>query len=123
MRFLKRAALVVVVVVVTLLAARVFETQRGPPLRPWHTYVPEELTVEELGRTDWAGYLKAEAKLFDRLGAADAGGAGGRGPDPEQPLLRREPDLPRHGSSTTGTGPTSSTPTGPRSARWCSCTG
>ena len=67
-RILKRTALVVVVVAVTLVAARIFETQRGPPLRHWHTYVPHELTVAELERTDWAGYLQAEATLFDRLG-------------------------------------------------------
>ncbi|MCX5732588.1 MAG: hypothetical protein NTY18_14845 [Deltaproteobacteria bacterium] len=64
---MKRTALVVVVVAVTLVAARIFETQRGPPLRHWHTHVPHELTVAELERTDWAGYLQAEATLFDRL--------------------------------------------------------
>ena len=58
-----------VVVVVTLFVGRVVETQRGPPLRVWHTYVPEELSVDEMERTDWAGYVKAEAALFERLGA------------------------------------------------------
>jgi len=68
-RFLKRSGVLVALVAVTLLAARLFETQRGPPLRPWHTYVPEELTVDEMERADWAGYLRAEAALFDRLDA------------------------------------------------------
>ena len=68
-RWLKRAGILAVVVVLTLLVGRIVETQRGPPLRVWHTYVPEELTVDEMERTDWAGYLKAEAALFDRLGA------------------------------------------------------
>ena len=69
LKFLKRTTLVVVVVLVTLVVARIVVTERGPPLRPWHTYVPQELTVDELDRTDWAGYLQAEAKLFDRVGS------------------------------------------------------
>ena len=68
-RWLKRAGILAVVVVVTLFVGRIVETQRGPPLRVWHTYVPEELSVDEMERTDWAGYVKAEAALFDRLGA------------------------------------------------------
>ena len=68
-RWLKRAGILAVVVVVTLFVGRIVETQRGPPLRVWHTYVPEELTVDEMERTDWAGYVKAEAALFERLGA------------------------------------------------------
>jgi hypothetical protein len=68
-KFLKRTLVVVAVVAVTLVAARIIETERGPPLRPWHTHVPQELTVDELTRTDWAGYLKAEAALFERLAA------------------------------------------------------
>jgi len=68
-KLLKRTLIVVAVVAVTLVAARIFETERGPPLRPWHSHVPQELTVDELARTDWAGYLKAEAALFERLAA------------------------------------------------------
>ncbi|MEI6224852.1 MAG: alpha/beta hydrolase [Deltaproteobacteria bacterium] len=68
-RWLKRAGILAAIVVVTLFVGRIVETQRGPPLRVWHTYVPEELTVDDLERTDWAGYMKAEATLFDRLGA------------------------------------------------------
>ena len=76
LRWLKRAGILAVVVVVTLFEARIVETQRGPPLRVWHTYVPEELTVDEMERTDWAGYVKAEAALFDRLGLGGPTGPG-----------------------------------------------
>jgi alpha-beta hydrolase superfamily lysophospholipase len=68
-RWAKRAGILLAVVVVTLLVGRIVETQRGPPLRVWHTYVPEEMTVDEMEKGDWAGYLKAEAALFERLGA------------------------------------------------------
>jgi alpha-beta hydrolase superfamily lysophospholipase len=68
-RIIKRTLLALALVAVTLLAVRIYDTQRGPPLKPWHTYVPQELSVEELERTDWAGFLKAEASLFERLQA------------------------------------------------------
>ncbi|MGA8893072.1 MAG: alpha/beta hydrolase [Anaeromyxobacteraceae bacterium] len=66
-RWMKRGAILAAVVVVTLFVGRVVETQRGPPLRVWHTWAPEEMTVEELEKGDWAAYVKHEAALFDRL--------------------------------------------------------
>ena len=57
----------VALVVVTLFVGRAWQSQLGPPLRPWHTYVPHELRAEEIDAVDWAGYLKAEASIFDRL--------------------------------------------------------
>ncbi len=66
-RLIKRALLGLVIVALTLLVLRVWQTQRGAPLEPWHTYVPHELSVEELDKTEWEGYLKAEAKIFDQL--------------------------------------------------------
>ncbi|MBF8747253.1 alpha/beta hydrolase [Pseudomonas putida] len=36
-------------------------------LEPWHTYVPEELDANTIDRSDWAGYVNAEAKLFAAL--------------------------------------------------------
>jgi hypothetical protein len=41
-RWLKRGVILAAVMVVTLFVGRIVETQRGPPLRVWHTYVPEE---------------------------------------------------------------------------------
>ncbi|HMR31217.1 MAG TPA: alpha/beta hydrolase [Geminicoccaceae bacterium] len=64
-RWLRRAVLLLAVVFATLLAGRAIDTQRGPPLQPWHTHVPKELDRTELERTDWAGYLAAEQAAFD----------------------------------------------------------
>ncbi len=36
-------------------------------LEPWHTYVPEELDAEAIDRSDWTGYVNAEASLFRAL--------------------------------------------------------
>ena len=63
-KWIKRTALLLTVIVVTLLAARVYDTQRGPPLEPWHTFVPHELTVKAIDGANWADYLKVEDKIF-----------------------------------------------------------
>src|ERR1700730_4960886 len=46
---------------------RVWDTQRGPPLHIWHTYVPHELSAHELDTADWTKYLEAEAGIFEAL--------------------------------------------------------
>ena len=66
-RIVKRAVVLLAVIGVTLLAVRVYDTQRGPPLEPWHTYIPSELGAQQLDKTDWAGYLKAEETIFNLL--------------------------------------------------------
>ena len=66
-RLLKRAGLLLLVVLLTLAGIRIYDSQRGRPLEPWHTFVPEELTAAELDRTDWDGYLARERAIFDEL--------------------------------------------------------
>ncbi|MDF2621076.1 MAG: hypothetical protein K0S00_3735 [Xanthobacteraceae bacterium] len=46
------------------LGGRIWAVQNGPPLEPWHTFVPHEMGVEELDAADWRGYLAREDKLF-----------------------------------------------------------
>jgi alpha-beta hydrolase superfamily lysophospholipase len=43
---------------------RVYESERGPPLDPWHVFAPPELTADEIDATDWAGWMRAEAAAF-----------------------------------------------------------
>ena len=59
-----RLAVGVAVVVAALLGLRIWDSQRGPPLAPWHLLVPEELRAEALDATDWPGYIAAEAAAF-----------------------------------------------------------
>ena len=63
-KILKRAAVLLAVITVTLLAARVYVSQRGAPLEPWHTFVPHELKAKAIDAADWTDYLKAEDKIF-----------------------------------------------------------
>src|SRR5262249_16952298 len=62
---LRRGAILLAVCAVTVLALRAFDAQRGPPLEPWHIYVPHELRAADLDRLDWAAYLKAEDTVFE----------------------------------------------------------
>lgn len=63
-RALKWLAVLALVLFVAFLGSRVWFAQSGPPLEPWHTFVPEEMSVSELDAADWRGYLAHEDKLF-----------------------------------------------------------
>ncbi len=63
-KLLKVLAIVLVVAVVTLIGVRLYDTQRGPGLELWHTYVPEELERAEIDEADWEAYLAQEERIF-----------------------------------------------------------
>lgn len=67
LRWAKRAALVLAIGLLTFLGVRAWDSQRGLPLEPWHTYVPKELTAKQLDKADWGQYLAAEAAIFESL--------------------------------------------------------
>jgi len=69
LRYLKRGTVLLAVVAITLIAVRIYDTQRGPPLELWHTYAPPELDTDELERADWSGYLAAEQAIFEAVRA------------------------------------------------------
>lgn len=52
---------------ITLLAARIYVTQRGIPLELWHTYVPNEMRAAEIDKLDWKQYIERENKIFDEV--------------------------------------------------------
>ncbi len=63
-KFLRRTLFVVVIAAAAMLALRAWDSQRGPPLEPWHTYVPADMHAAEIDHSDWAGYLRNEEKIF-----------------------------------------------------------
>lgn len=63
-RLLRRTLLVLVGAVAALVALRAWESQRGPPLEPWHTYVPNDLHAADIDKADWATYLRREESIF-----------------------------------------------------------
>jgi alpha-beta hydrolase superfamily lysophospholipase len=63
----RRGLLLVLVALLTLLGVRAWDTQRGPPLEVWHTYIPEELSVDAIEAATWDDYLAHEAGIFGDL--------------------------------------------------------
>jgi alpha-beta hydrolase superfamily lysophospholipase len=63
-RWGRRLLLLVAVIAMTLLIGRVVQSQSGPPLELWHTFVPDEPDAAAIDRLDWDGYLAAEARTF-----------------------------------------------------------
>ena len=64
-RLLKLAAMAIVVSLVTVFVIRAWESQRGPPLELWHTYVPRDASAAEIDNMGWPQYVAAENRLFD----------------------------------------------------------
>jgi alpha-beta hydrolase superfamily lysophospholipase len=69
LKWAKRSALLLAVLLVGVVGVRVFDSQRGPPLAPWHTHAPHELKAYALDHADWAAYLAAEDEAFARMRA------------------------------------------------------
>lgn len=63
-RLPRRIALGAAVLVAALLALRAWDSGRGPPLRPWHLVVPEELQAVAIDTADWSRYLAVEEAAF-----------------------------------------------------------
>jgi len=66
-KVIKWVSILVVIVAITFFAVRVYDSQRGPSLARWHTYIPHELSASELDSADWKEYLTQEAKIFDAV--------------------------------------------------------
>jgi alpha-beta hydrolase superfamily lysophospholipase len=60
------ALLLLAVVALGIRSARAL---RGPPLQPWHTHVPVELSADQLDSADWARYLGQEQAILDDIRA------------------------------------------------------
>ncbi len=63
-KLLKWVGLALAGIALTVLAVRIYDSQRGAPLELWHTFVPHELTAKEIDQSDWAKYLAAEEKAL-----------------------------------------------------------
>jgi alpha-beta hydrolase superfamily lysophospholipase len=68
-KVLGRLLIAVLLVGAGALAVRSYRALQGPPLEPWHTFVPVELRAEELDAADWPRYLAQEQEIFDSVRA------------------------------------------------------
>jgi alpha-beta hydrolase superfamily lysophospholipase len=64
-RFLVRLLVAILLIGMAALAVRSYRALQGPPLQPWHTYVPVELRAGELDAADWPRYVAQEQAIFD----------------------------------------------------------
>src|SRR6476661_9144667 len=64
MSLLRRGIVVVILAMIATLVFRVWDTQRGAALEPWHTYVPADMHADEIDKSDWAAYLRREDSIF-----------------------------------------------------------
>lgn len=69
-RSVRRAVMTVLLLLLLIVGVRVWDVQSGPPLGPWHEFVPPELTVAALDHSDWAGWMAAENAAFAATRAA-----------------------------------------------------
>jgi len=68
-RIIKWVLLLIVVVGVTMLGVRSFRVLNGPALQPWHTFVPHELTTDQIDIADWTRYLAQEDEIMTSVRA------------------------------------------------------
>ncbi|NDL62671.1 alpha/beta hydrolase [Acerihabitans arboris] len=66
-RWAIRLLVVAVILALAAFAVRVVETERGPDLQLWHTFVPRDMHADEIDKATWADYLAAEQKLFQSV--------------------------------------------------------
>ena len=65
LKTIKIGALILVLIAILALGLRAWSSLRGPELSVWHTYVPREMSVEEIDAGDWNTYTKEEARIFE----------------------------------------------------------
>jgi alpha-beta hydrolase superfamily lysophospholipase len=66
-KLLKLAVGTLLAFAVIFLGVRIYISQQGAPLDPWHTFVPHELNAGEIDHADWDKYLEVENALFEEV--------------------------------------------------------
>jgi alpha-beta hydrolase superfamily lysophospholipase len=67
------AAVAVGLVLAGVIGVRVHDAVTGPPLAPWHTLVPDEMSAREIDAATFDDWLEAEDEVFAEVAAMVAG--------------------------------------------------
>lgn len=67
LKWIKRIVIILCVLLIGALAGRAYQTQRGPDLQLWHTFVPNEMRAKDIDKASWADYVQAENALFKEV--------------------------------------------------------
>jgi alpha-beta hydrolase superfamily lysophospholipase len=65
--WLRRVLAAIALVLSTVLVIRAVDAWRAPPLKLWHTEVPQELDADDIDNADWSRWLAAEDAAFDEV--------------------------------------------------------
>jgi alpha-beta hydrolase superfamily lysophospholipase len=63
-RLFSWASLLVIALLLGVIVLRSLGATRGPPLEPWHTFAPDEWSVQEMDEAGWPQWLAKEERLF-----------------------------------------------------------
>jgi alpha-beta hydrolase superfamily lysophospholipase len=61
---LKYLAIGALLLLAAVFVVRGWQAMRGPPLQPWHLFVPDEPTAGQIDNMDWAEWLRREQAVF-----------------------------------------------------------
>ncbi|MCL2774591.1 MAG: alpha/beta hydrolase [Oscillospiraceae bacterium] len=64
-KFAKYALITLLVLFLLLVTGVGVRLLNAPKLQPWHTFIPAELTAEEMDKATWEQYIERENKIFD----------------------------------------------------------
>ena len=84
------------IVAATLLVYRAVDSQRGPPLEPWHTFVPDDPHAAAIDKMDWQGWMAAEGHVFDQVTAEVSNWLEERDRTPDNRYFAASPVYPGH---------------------------
>ena len=63
----RRAAIAVAVLLLVFFIGRIYQSEQGPPLHLWHSWVADEMTPAEMDRASFADYQRQEARIFQDM--------------------------------------------------------
>ncbi len=64
---LRKSLVLVALLVLVVVGVRACQSTRGPPLQPWHTIVPDELSASAITAGNWQSYVTAEQRMYEQL--------------------------------------------------------
>lgn len=66
-RILTRVLFGTMILIALFLIIRIWQLEKGPDLHRWHTWVPDEMSAEQIDKTSFKEYLAAEDVLFQEV--------------------------------------------------------
>lgn len=63
----RRALIVSAVLLLVFFTGRIYQSEQGSPLHPWHSWVADEMSADEIDRASFADYQQREARIFQEM--------------------------------------------------------